>query len=97
VTCKSLSPRENRALEALLNTYSAIFREQIDRIAGASNGPGIIRSLRQKVTGYDGIETIRAESIDRDGRRCRPGLYRLTELGRERVSAALKGVRYGQE
>lgn len=97
MTCKKLSPRENRTLEALKNTYGPIFREQIDRIAGASNGPGIIRRLRQKVTGYDGIETIRAESIDRDGQRCRPGLYRLTDLGRERVTAALQGVQNEQE
>jgi hypothetical protein len=93
----NLSPREKRVVEALLNTYGAIYRENIDRIAGASNGPGIIRNLRKKLTGYDGIETIRAERIDRDGKPCRPGLYRITELGRERVTAAIKGAINGQE
>ena len=87
-----LSPREKRALNALLDSASGIRREQLDRTAGASNGPGIVQNLRRKVTGYDGIETLRLEALDRDGLPCRPGLYRLTPTGRERALGALHGT-----
>jgi hypothetical protein len=87
-----LSPREKRALTALLDSASGIKREQLDRVAGVSNGPGIVQSLRRKVTGYDGLVTLRLEALDRDGLPCRPGLYRLTDRGREQALGALHGT-----
>jgi hypothetical protein len=50
------------------------WREDIDRIAGASNGPAVIQALRRK--GIQ-IDTQTAERIDRDGKPCKPGRYRL--------------------
>lgn len=83
-----LTARESRALAALWNSKSWIWRKDIDRIAGASNGPHIIMMLRRKVTGDDGIEMQEVEVTDRDGKRCWPGRYRLIEIGRQRVMNA---------
>jgi hypothetical protein len=84
-TSPTFTLRQTRVLEALLLAESWISRESVDRIAGASNGPQIILELRRKVTGQDGIEMQKADAIDRDGRACKPGRYRLTTLGRQRV------------
>jgi len=85
ITC--LTPRQCRALDALVAASDWIEREQIDRIAGASNGPQIIMELRRKVTGRDGIDMERVDKIDRDGNLSKPGRYRLNELGRRRINA----------
>lgn len=69
---KRLTPRQLRAANAL--KLKPRWREEIDRIAGASNGPQVISELRRK--GY-GIQCIRVASIDRDGKPCRPGRYYL--------------------
>lgn len=81
----TLTARQSRVLDALAIAAGWLFREEVDRIAGASNGPQIILELRRKVTGEDGIEMEQVEAIDRDGRPCRPGRYRLTETGRARL------------
>lgn len=83
----TLTKRQGRLLQALLIADTWIWREEVDRIAGASNGPQIIAELRQKVTGHDGIEMRQVDAADRDGKPCRPGQYRLSEVGRERTSA----------
>lgn len=83
------TPRQSRVLDALLGTHGWIPRESIDRIAGASNGPQIILELRRKVCGDDGIEMTYIETLDRDGRACKPGQYRLTGQGRERALQVL--------
>ncbi len=54
-------------------------REQLDRSAGCSNGPQLVKDLRGK--GVD-IDCTIVESLDRDGRPCKPGRYNLTERGR---------------
>lgn len=77
--------RQSRVLSALVKSAGWISREDIDRIAGASNGPQIISELRRKVTGRDGIEVRRVDTLDRDGKPCRPGQYRLTEMGHSRL------------
>ena len=82
---KRLTAREFRVLTALWNSKGWIWREEIDRVAGASNGPHIIMMLRTKVTGHQGLEMERVPSIDRDGKPCNPGRYRLNELGCQRV------------
>lgn len=79
------TPRQERVLGALLSTSGWVWREDIDRIAGASNGPQIIMELRRKVTGHDGIDLERVDCVDRDGRPCHPGRYRLNEIGRQRL------------
>ena len=92
---KPFTPRQSRVLGALLETNGWITRENVDHIAGASNGPQIISELRRKVTGYDGLCMERAEATDRDGKPCKPGRYRLTPLGRQRaleVMAATGGA-----
>lgn len=83
------TPRQSRLLHALLTTSGWIPRESVDRITGASNGPQIISELRAKVTGRDGIDMLRIDGIDRDGKACKPGQYRLTSNGRQRVLQAL--------
>ena len=52
-------------------------REQVDRIAGASNGPEIIRQLR--ALGLR-IDCRMMPSTDRDGLPCRYGLYSLASM-----------------
>ncbi|WP_322997198.1 hypothetical protein [Castellaniella sp.] len=54
-------------------------REDLDRVAGASNGPDIVAALRRK--GLD-IPCVLREGIDRDGRPCKTGEYSLTESDR---------------
>ena len=82
-----LTPRQSRTIAALMDKPTGwISREQIDRIAGASNGPQIIFELRRKVTGYDGLDMARLHAVDRDGKPCKPGFYRINAKGRERVA-----------
>lgn len=83
--CCRLTPRQIRVLDALIAAPDWIERAQIDRIAGAANGPDIIMALRRKVTGHDGIDMERVERIDFDGRPSKPGRYRLNEIGRSRI------------
>ena len=82
---KTLTPRQSRVIHALLQTRGWIARESIDRIAGASNGPEVIRQLRQRF-GYGCIETERINIIDRDGFPTQPGRYRITDEGREHLA-----------
>ena len=81
----TFSPRQQRVLTALLGTTGWIAREAIDRISGSSNGPDVIRQLREKLGGDDTIDTRLVEGIDRDGRPCKTGQYQLTAKGRERA------------
>lgn len=76
---RQFTARQSRVLLALMTRLDWIWREEIDRIAGASNGPEIIRQLRH----HHGIEIDmrKVPAIDRDGRPCEPGQYKITELG----------------
>lgn len=82
---KPMTPRQSRVAQALLNAPGWIAREAIDRIAGASNGPEVIRQLRHRL-GYDAIEMERTNTIDRDGLPTQPGRYRLTPAGRAKLA-----------
>lgn len=82
------SPRHLRALGALLSR-GLLSREELDRIAGCSNFPGIAFSLRGK--GFD-LPCERETRVDRDGRTCRPGFYRLSPTDRAKARELLKGV-----
>jgi hypothetical protein len=88
---RKLSTRQARTMAALVASTGWISREQIDRIAGASNGPQIIMELRRKVTGHDGLDTTRMDAVDRDGKPCKPGYYCINAIGRERVAQLFGG------
>jgi hypothetical protein len=81
------NPRHLRALAALLRR--PLQREQLDSIAGCSNGPELIAELRRRGLGDDHLPCERIKFIDRDGSLCRPGVYSLTEKGRRMVYAWL--------
>lgn len=86
------NPRHLRALSVLLKR--PISRENLDSIAGCSNGPELIAALRRR--GLEGeLLCERIDFIDRDGRPCRPGTYFLTAKGRRLVLNWLK-TRYQQ-
>lgn len=82
---RPMTPRQQRVVHALLHTREWISREAIDRIAGASNGPEIIRQLRQRL-GQDAIDMERVNVLDRDGQPVQPGRYLLTAAGRLRLA-----------
>jgi hypothetical protein len=65
-------------------------REQLDRIAGASNSPDLMMRLRRTL----GIEFIceRVLTIDRDDLLCTSGMYSLTPAGSRRARAWLAKV-----
>lgn len=86
---RKFTPRQERVLAALLAAPAGIFREEIDRISGASNGPEVIAQLRHQ-WGV-GIDTERVERTDRDGKPCKPGKYLLTPQGRQRASELCAG------
>jgi hypothetical protein len=90
---RRITPRQQRVISALWSAKRWIPREEIDRIAGASNGPQVIKELRERFTGHDGIDMERIEVTDRDGKACRPGRYKLNHQGRDRIAqAAQSGV-----
>lgn len=68
------SPRHARVLRAL--AARPLMREELDAVAGASNGPEIVSALR--ASGW-AIRCDRVERTDRDGKPCRPGRYTLAE------------------
>ena len=79
------NPRHCRALALLLQRPAR--REEVDRAAGASNGPELVAELRRR--GLD-VPCERVPAIDRDGRACRPGVYHLTASDRRKVSEWLR-------
>lgn len=72
------TPRQQRALAALWTGPK--MREAIDRSAGCSNGPQLIKDL---VAEGIAIRCDLIDCLDRDGRSCKPGRYELTDKGRE--------------
>lgn len=62
-------------------------REEIDRIAGASNGPELVAELRRR-----GLEfpCDRVPAIDRDGYPIRYGVYHLTDTDRRKLAAWMR-------
>lgn len=59
------NPRFLRAIHALL--VRPIPREQLDRVAGCSNGPALIAELRDLGLGKDGLPCTMVPDRDRDG------------------------------
>ncbi len=68
------SQRQARVLRAL--RHGPLMREQLDKVAGASNGPHVVLELRR--LGYK-IHCERIKMPDRDGRICLPGRYSLQD------------------
>ena len=87
------NPRHLRVLYALLRHPCR--REDIDGIAGCSNGPELIAELRRRGLGDQHLPCERIRFIDRDGFPCRPGVYSLTEQGRRAIYTWLAKCRKG--
>jgi hypothetical protein len=83
------NPRYLRLLAALLTRARS--REDVDRIAGASNGPAAIAELRALGLPKAGcLPCERTPCYDRDGREVMRGIYWLTPAGRRRVQAWMR-------
>lgn len=67
-------------------------REEIDSIAGASNGPELIAELRRRGLA---VPCQRVPAIDRDGYPIRYGVYDFTSEDRQKVRAWLHRRRGG--
>ena len=78
------NPRELRAL-ALLLCRPSVPREAFDREVGCSNGPDLVKRLREYGLGKEHLACTRIDVIDRDGCKTRPGVYWLTPQGRRAV------------
>ena len=87
------NPRHLRVLYALLSRPRR--REDIDSIAGCSNGPELIADLRRRGLGEEHLPCERIRFIDRDGYPCRPGVYSLSEQGRRAIYTWLAKCRKG--
>ena len=76
------NPRQLRVIPALMARPRR--REDIDDIAGCSNGPELVAELRRR-----GLEVPceRITFIDRDGKACRPGVYSFTPKDRRLIWA----------
>ena len=83
-----LGPRELRLLCALM--LGPVRREEVDRVAGASNGPDVVMRLKRAI----GIKVPcrRVPATDRDGRPCRPGIYNLSDADRIVARGVLDGM-----
>lgn len=80
------NPRHLRVLTVLMRR--PLHRQEIDSVAGCSNGPDLVKALRD--LGLDKekhLTCIRVSFIDRDGRSCRPGVYDLTPAGKRLILA----------
>ena len=87
------NPRYLRVIDALLCRPRR--REDIDSIAGCSNGPELIAELRRRGLGEEHLPCEHIRFIDRDGFPCRPGVYSLSEPGRRAVYTWLAKCRKG--
>lgn len=74
--------RHLRVIVAL--THRMRTREEVDRIAGASNGPEVIAELRRR--GLD-LPCTRVPCIDRDGFEVKRGIYSLSSADLARIRA----------
>ncbi|MEN9366219.1 MAG: hypothetical protein RL489_577 [Pseudomonadota bacterium] len=78
----AVSRRYLRVLVSLMQRPRT--REAIDRVAGASNGPDIIRRLRDRGLS---IPCDLVPCIDRDGREVKRGIYSMTPDDLARIRA----------
>lgn len=75
------NPRHLRVLQAV--TVRPLPREQLDSVAGCSNGPDLVRDLRDR-----GLELpcTRTKKLDRDLFETFPGVYFLTQQDRRKLA-----------
>ena len=80
------NPRHLRVIHSLL--IRSRKREEIDGIAGASNGPELIAEFRRR-----GLEVpcVRVPAVDRDGYPIRYGVYHLNNADRRKLNHWLAG------
>ena len=76
------NPRHLRVIQAL--TVRPTPREEIDRVAGCSNGPDLVAELRRR--GLD-LPCTRTKTLDRDLFPTWPGVYHLTQADRRKLTA----------
>ena len=74
------NPRHLRAIAALLRRPMP--RESLDHEAGCSNTPDMVAELRRR--GLD-APCERISFIDRDGKKCCPGVYSFTLSDRRKI------------
>lgn len=86
-----LTPRQRRLCEEFA-TGRKLWREDVDRIAGASNGPNVMSQLKRKGLKW---QCDHIKKIDCDGEPCEPGLYSIVGSGWETLRAWGFEVKYG--
>ena len=74
------NPRELRAIAAMLRR--PLPRQELDSVAGCSNGPELVAELRRRGLS---VPCERISFIDRDGFKCRPGVYSFTASDRRAI------------
>ena len=76
------NPRHLRVIQALMTR--PLPRQQLDSVAGASNGPDLVAELRRR-----GLELpcTRTKKIDRDGFDVLPGIYHFTQQDRRLINS----------
>ncbi|MEO6421425.1 MAG: hypothetical protein ABIR84_01705 [Candidatus Nitrotoga sp.] len=79
------NPRHLRTIQALMTRNRK--HEELDRIAGCSNGPELIAELRRR--GLD-APCQRVPAIDRDGLPISYGIYGFTDGDRRKINAWLR-------
>ena len=73
-------------------------REDVDSIAGASNGPELIAELRRRGLDRDKpLPSDRVPFVDRDGKPCQPGVYHLTPAGKRLIQDWQLRIKASQE
>ena len=76
------NPRHLRVIQAV--TVRPVPREELDRVAGCSNGPALVADLRD--LGLE-LPCTRTKKVDLDLFACWPGVYHLTERDRRKLNA----------
>ena len=76
------NPRHLRVIHVVLTR--PIPREQLDEVAGCSNGPELVAELRRR-----GLQMpcSRTKKLDRDMFECWPGVYHFTQRDRRKLNA----------
>lgn len=83
--CGTDNPRHLRVIQAV--TVRPVPREELDRVAGCSNGPALVSDLRD--LGLE-IPCTRTRKLDRDLFPTWPGVYHLTERDRRKLKAWMR-------
>ena len=79
--CGTDNPRHLRVIQAV--SVRPVPREELDRVAGCSNGPDLVAELRRR--GLD-LPCTRTVKRDRDMFPVWPGVYHLTERDRRKLN-----------